>query len=266
MGLKWLLHSTYTAIVFGHPTDEEVAQKGESSIYAQLISTYSMMDENQMLELQSTSWFNNYNQLLKKVLQFLVSLSLFSFLFLSCSSSPSSDFFHYLKFHSSALLFPILSQALDRKYIFLICNGIVAVLMKSLSFTTNSTPSPDFTEDAVKAVAEMEAVVDDKESTIGCAMEPLENVSNTEVEEEEENGSLSIRGGESPPLITEEEEEGGGGGGGGGEPLIPPPSAEDEGNEVNVSTEELNRKIDEFIRKMKEEIRIGPQKQQLVAV
>lgn len=28
MGLKWLLHSTYTAIVFGHPTDEEVAQKG----------------------------------------------------------------------------------------------------------------------------------------------------------------------------------------------------------------------------------------------
>lgn len=28
MGLKWLLHSTYTAIVFGHPNDDEVAQKG----------------------------------------------------------------------------------------------------------------------------------------------------------------------------------------------------------------------------------------------
>ncbi|XP_058196841.1 uncharacterized protein LOC131312858 [Rhododendron vialii] len=221
------------------------------------------MDENQIQELQSTSWFNNYNQLLKKALQFLVSLSFLSFLFLSCSSSPSSHFSHYLKFHSSTLLFPILSQALDRKYIFLICNGIVAILVKSLSFTTNSMPSPDFTEDVVKAVAETEASVDDKESIIGCAMEPLENVSNTEVEEEEENGSLSIRGGESPPLITGTEEEGGGGG---GEPSIPPSSAEDEGNEVNVSTEELNRKIDEFIRKIKEEIRIGAQKQQLVAV
>ncbi|KAI8524944.1 hypothetical protein RHMOL_Rhmol13G0189000 [Rhododendron molle] len=215
------------------------------------------MDENQIQELQSTSWFNSYNQLLKKALQFLVSLSLFSFLFLSCYSSPSSHYFHYLKFHSFSLLFPILSQALDRKYIFLICNGIVAILAKSLSFTANSMPSPDFTEDVVKAVAETEAPVDDKESTTGCAMEPLENVSDTEVEEEEEeeeeNGSLSIQRGELliPPPSAEDEQ---------------PPSAEDEGHEVNVSTEELNRKIDEFIRKMKEEIRIGAQKQQLVAV
>ncbi|KAI8524945.1 hypothetical protein RHMOL_Rhmol13G0189100 [Rhododendron molle] len=28
MGLKWLLRSTYMAIIFGHPNAEEIAQKG----------------------------------------------------------------------------------------------------------------------------------------------------------------------------------------------------------------------------------------------
>lgn len=40
---------------------------------------------------------------------------------------------------------------------------------------------------------------------------------------------------------------------------------EEEGNEELASTEELNRRIEEFIRKMKEEIRIEAQ-QQLIAV
>ncbi|GFY90674.1 hypothetical protein Acr_07g0008710 [Actinidia rufa] len=43
--------------------------------------------------------------------------------------------------------------------------------------------------------------------------------------------------------------------------LLPPSTAAPVGNEVNVSTDELNRKFDEFIRKMKEEIRIGDQRQ-----
>ncbi|KAH7837786.1 hypothetical protein Vadar_017989 [Vaccinium darrowii] len=213
------------------------------------------MEENQIQELQTTSCFYKNHQLFKKALQFLVSLSLFSFLFLSCSSSPNSHFFHYLKFHSSTLVLPILSQALDRKFIFLICNGIVAVLAKTLSFTNSSSPSSDFVEDVVKAVAETGAPVEDR-----AIIESLEHASAGIEQEEEDDEDLR---GESPALIsgTEEEdqevEE--------SDCLIPPLTAEDEGNEVNVSTEELNRKIEEFIRKMKEEIRIGAQ-QPLIAV
>jgi len=47
--------------------------------------------------------------------------------------------------------------------------------------------------------------------------------------------------------------------------LVPLLSEEAGGNEANMSTDELNRKFDEFIRKIKEEIRIGAQLQPIDA-
>ena len=107
-------------------------------------------------------------------------------------------------------------------------------------------------------------------------IESLENVSDYDDEEEERNGSsnIQVQEQESPALVmgTEDEREASGlleaitgtehdeekEEEDASESLIPP-STEAEENEVNVSTEELNRKFDEFIRKMKEEIRIGAQ-------
>ncbi|CAL5408162.1 unnamed protein product [Camellia sinensis] len=215
------------------------------------------MDQNEKQKLQTSIQSNKYRQFLMKTMQFLLSVSVLSFLL--SYSSAISHFFHYFSFRFSTLLF---SQTIERKYIFLICNGIVAVLVKNLSFTSSSPPGSDLRdvfaktdqEDGMKPVLEMEAPVEDEETNVAC------------IEEEQENGSLNIKQeGDSRALITvtddeeeeEEEEEDSGS-------LIPPLSAEDEGNEVNVSTEELNRKFDEFIRKMKEEIRIEAQ-QQLIA-
>ncbi|KAI8001637.1 hypothetical protein LOK49_LG09G00060 [Camellia lanceoleosa] len=214
------------------------------------------MDQNEKQKLQTSIQSNKYRQFLMKTMQFLLSVSVLSFLL--SYSSAISNFFHYFSFRFSTLLF---SQTLERKYIFLICNGIVAVLVKNLNFTSSSPPGSDLRdvfaktdqEDGMKPVLEMEAPVEDEETSVAC------------IEEEQENGSLNIKQeGDSRALITvtdddeEEEEEKDSGS------LIPPLSAEDEGNEVNVSTEELNRKFDEFIRKMKEEIRIEAQ-QQLIA-
>ncbi|XP_057499549.1 uncharacterized protein LOC130783809 [Actinidia eriantha] len=247
------------------------------------------MDENEKQKLQTTSKSYKYLELLKKASQFLVLVSVLSFLLYY--SSGISHFFHYYyyNFHFSKWVFPLLNRTPARKYIFLICHGIVVFIAKSSSFT--SSPNSHFTdefakadEDGVKtAVAEMESRVENKEEIVERVIESLENVH----EEEEGNGSsnIHIQEPESSVLVmgaeeeeeyeereasglvevitgTEDdheekrEEESGS--------LIPPP-AEDKENEVNVTTEELNRKIDEFIRRMKEEIRIGAQ-QQLIAV
>ncbi|GFZ03329.1 hypothetical protein Acr_15g0019370 [Actinidia rufa] len=231
------------------------------------------MDENEKQKLQTTSQSKKYHRLLKKTLQFLVSVSVLSFLF-SYSSSISHFLYDY-NFHFSKWVYPLLNRTLERKYIFLICHGIVAFYCQKLQLNQPPSPNSHFTnefakgdEDGVKTVTAMESVI-----------ESLENVSDFEEEEEEEeerNGSSNIQVQEqqSPALVMEtedereasglleaitgtehdeekEEEDASGS-------LIPPSAAAEE-NEVNVSTEELNRKFDEFIRKMKEEIRIGAQ-------
>ncbi|KAL6990639.1 hypothetical protein U1Q18_008757 [Sarracenia purpurea var. burkii] len=230
------------------------------------------MDNREKQKLQTTS---QPYQLLKNTLKFVISISLSLFL---VSSSPGiSHFFQSFNFHFSQLLFPFLGQTLERKYAFLICNGIVVVLAKNFSLTNPSSPGSGLTDnfekkDGVKSVSEIEAPLKDKEATLESVTESLENVSALE---EEENGifnihvpereSLSVITGAEDDDDNEEEEEDDDAELEESESLIPQSSAEDEGNEVNVSTEELNKKFEEFIRKMKEEIRIGAQ-QKLIAV
>lgn len=144
---------------------------------------------------------------------------------------------------------------------FLICNGILAILAKS-SVSSSETPASDdqynlgderqLSSAPTLSSAKAEATVDDQEVQV-ASVESLEDiVLATEEEEEEEEETTS-----SQALITEEEEyieEK-------RECLV---KQEEEGNEELASTEELNRRIEEFIRKMKEEIRIEAQ-QQLIA-
>lgn len=143
---------------------------------------------------------------------------------------------------------------------FLICNGILAILAKS-SVSSSKTPASvdqsnlgderQFSSAPTLSSAKAEATVDDQEVQV-ASVESLEDIVLATEEEEEEATS-------SQALITEEEEymeEK-------RECLVK--QEEEEGNEELASTEELNRRIEEFIRKMKEEIRIEAQ-QQLIAV
>ncbi|KAA8519206.1 hypothetical protein F0562_013462 [Nyssa sinensis] len=183
-----------------------------------------------------------------------------------------SCFLHYFNFHFSTLLFPLFTHTVERKYMFLICNGIVAFLAKSSGFCTASPTGLVMTgelakinEAEVKPVpkSSVTEVIEDNEATVGANIASPENVGQQQEEEEEEENESSTPAGsaeeEGDELKTDElnrkfdEEE--------NDSSIPAGSAEEEGDEVKI--DELNRKFDEFIRKMKEEIRIGAPRQRI---
>ncbi|XP_052178756.1 uncharacterized protein LOC127792333 [Diospyros lotus] len=183
------------------------------------------------------------SQFLRKITQLLLSVSVFSFIF-SCSE-------WYYSFKAQ-----MLSQAVDKTYIFLICNGILVLLAK-----TSGCNSHHFKmiADREAPLLELEDLFLDKQVSVE-AMEPSENplieegapngllVKEEEEEEEEEEAPNG--------LLIEGEEEGTAGNNG-----FPD---ESEGENEAMSTEEWNKKFDEFIRRMKEEFRIEACKQQLI--
>ncbi|KAG8385863.1 hypothetical protein BUALT_Bualt03G0089400 [Buddleja alternifolia] len=208
-----------------------------------------------------------YYQFMKKTLQFLLPVSLFSFLFSYFSGFP---FFSYnLQF--STLIFSLSAQALERKYMFLICNGILAFLANNLNFsssslnTTGSIKSAE--DDDVKQITELPQILE--ESTV------KENVASMEYA----NSLLTVAVGEDKQTVQQQEQDYGDSNEGAEEikageyceeEVIESGSLEsapptEEVNDARVSTEELNKKFEEFIRKMKEELRIEAQ-QQLITV
>uniref|UniRef100_A0A6N2K3R3 DUF4408 domain-containing protein n=1 Tax=Salix viminalis TaxID=40686 RepID=A0A6N2K3R3_SALVM len=193
-----------------------------------------------------------YQHYFLRILQFLISVSLLS-LFL-CFSPGFSLFPKPLIFYINTGVFSFFGHYLERKYMFLICNGILAILAKSSvsSSKTSAFYERELPSEPTLSSAIAEATVDDQEVHV-ASVEPLEDiVLATEEEEEEETAS-------SEALVSEEEdfmEEN-------TECMVK--QEEDEGDEELTSTEELNRRFEEFIRKMKEEIRNEAQ-QQLIAV
>ncbi|XP_059316052.1 uncharacterized protein LOC132066871 [Lycium ferocissimum] len=168
---------------------------------------------NQMIE--TTKRPNIHFELIRKTLQFLVPISLISFLL---SYTYNFSFFFTYNFNLSTLVFPLFAHVFDRKYIFLLCNSILAFLAKNLSC---SSSSPDEQEDVLIMKGEYD---EDNKKEVAMKGEVEEN-EEKEVEEKQETDTTAEEGAE--------------------------------GNEDNMSIEQLNRKIEEFIRKMKEEIRTG---------
>lgn len=262
--------------------------------------------------LQSLDKFME-SQFMKKSTQLLALISLFSFLFPCYSSYLSSFFSHYsLNYSFSRFPFQLLSHAMDKNYVFLICNGIFLVLLANTSISEEQQEEKEeeedkdkeekveedeflnefqednlplcigmrssyleitYQEEEVHAHAQCEdheevsheltsdvensnmTIVEYKqdEATLeGQAMDEQKEVGGSEDKEcsrtyeiiEEDNIEEDDRE-ENDFLIEEEEEE--------EEPLN------------KLSNEELNKKFEEFIRKMKEEIRIEA-RQQLVLV
>lgn len=77
---------------------------------------------------------------LKTTLKIIIFFALFS-IFL-CYSSGFSWFPHSFNVYFSTFPFSFFSRALERKYMFLVCNGILAVLAKG-SGSSVSSSSPD---------------------------------------------------------------------------------------------------------------------------
>lgn len=140
------------------------------------------------------------------------------------------------------MLFPVLSLTLERKYMFLLCNGIVAFLAKSFSFTsyspsgpysfTSYSPSGPYTTDTflksnehgMTPIRETEAPLDHEGAAIG-----RESRAKIKEIDDDNDDARIVKSRYLVPLLSEEAG----------------------GNEANMSTDELNRKFDEFIRKTK---------------
>ncbi|XVF75185.1 hypothetical protein PTKIN_Ptkin13bG0167100 [Pterospermum kingtungense] len=236
--------------------------------------------EEQMIKLQGVGKYHRYH-FLRNTLRLVASLALLSFFL--CYSSGFSLFPNSFSVYFSTFLFSFFTHSLERKYMFLICNGILAFLAK-ISLSSSSSPSESEVSASIiqkKASVTEEVYVDYGQAPLVVeAEEPDEDTYKNEVEDdqrEQENGALL--GGEEEEeetsesevsVIVEDKEEYKGES---TRSLVKQEEEEEEGggrtaigaNEDVQSTEELNRKIEEFIRKMKEEIRIEAQ-QQIIAV
>ncbi|GLU20602.1 hypothetical protein SLE2022_367930 [Rubroshorea leprosula] len=215
--------------------------------------------------------YQRSSHFLKRILQLFVSIALFS-IFL-CYSSGFSWFPQSFNVYFSTYLFSFFTHTLERKYMFLMCNGILAILAKSnissssshsessdenylgerVSISSSSNciqTKPSLAEEELMAMPEEE---EEQEDDINGEAEELESEPLHVEEEEESEASVVVEDdeGESQSLVKEEEP-------------AEEAAAATTANEDGPSTDELNRKIEEFIRKMKEEIRIEAQ-QQLIA-
>ncbi|KAL2524122.1 hypothetical protein Adt_09176 [Abeliophyllum distichum] len=224
------------------------------------------MDQNCEYMIETATETHKNSEFIRKTLLFLVPVSILSFVF---SYNSGIDFCFSYNVQFSTLIF---SHALDRKYVFLLCNGILAFLAKNLNFSSSSNIGEN-----KKPVSETKDVAlpeDNEETPMKWATTASSNSEymkpvNSELPEKEkatpppedndEAAAMKWATEESLEISQEEKDH-----------KEKQEEDDDEGSGINddtkVSTEELNKKFEEFIRKMKEEIRIEAQLQQIMAV
>ncbi|QCD79812.1 hypothetical protein DEO72_LG2g130 [Vigna unguiculata] len=176
-------------------------------------------------------------KLWKTTLQFVVSVSVFCFFVWY-----SSGFFILPQcFHAyfSTCLFSMLTRTLQRKYMFIICNAILALLAIS-PFHEELQASATATKTQVSAEA----------------VEDFPTIEEAKTQEDySEQVSAAEHETEMVPIAEEE-----GGTVAKDDELVADTRMETTEDQV-ANTDELNRKFEEFIRKMKEEMRIEAQRQ-----
>ncbi|EEF39615.1 uncharacterized protein LOC8286849 [Ricinus communis] len=245
------------------------------------------MEQIEHQNLRPLGPFSKY-QFLKKMTQLLVSLSVFSLLLSNLSSRLS--FLHSFNFYYfSTVPVQFFSHNIDKKCMFLLCNGLLVFVAKLSGFVNSSSTNSYNNIEAIKInyeeyeaspmVLESKVTLLEKEENnnvngendqeTGDHRETQQEELNVEDggNQEKENGFLIIEqeGKESEVFFVEENDK---------EeaiefddkfPVLDQEEEEYEDEHGMLSVEELNKKFEEFIRKMKEEIRIEAQ-QQLVLV
>ncbi|KAG2305736.1 hypothetical protein Bca52824_025484 [Brassica carinata] len=165
-------------------------------------------------------------------------------------------------FYLCKLTIQLVTHALDKTYVFLVCNGLLVFVAKYSGLIASSKPVEEIWSnrgiDSYNSMLELESYSVHERGTESFLDE---EVSTKDQETEEEKEDENVEDGD------EEESD---------EPLpkngdledecdIPGGFREEEDNVGMVMEEDINKKFDEFIRKMKEELRIEA-KQHLILV
>lgn len=220
------------------------------------------MDQTKLQNLQAVTQYRK-SEFPKKLTQLLLSVSVFS-LFVS-NSTWLSFLFRGLNFPS--FLFQLVTHTIGRSYIFLLCNGILVFLARYPGLISSSSSGFDHADEYFfrksgdglpllpdkESAAEMDTtgppesstvVDDDQEERDGkCFMEEeTENLTEEEKKAILDDGT-SVLEDEDPKEASLESKD--------------PKEEEEDGEHWSLSNEELNKKFDDFIRRTKEEIRIG---------
>ena len=225
-----------------------------------------------------------------RLTQVLVSVSLFSIIF---PSSTLLAFLHQFNFYFSTFPLQLFTHTIDKNCMFLLCNGLLVFVGITRSFSGSSgvdEPSKYIEDGSHYQYSDVEAnermlVVEkeveketselDEQNTEAheaieinyYGKEVEENIENIIMEDEEEvkKSGISVLKEEEEPEEEEEEEE---------EKeseideILDGENVEEEEvvEEENwvLSTEELNKKFDDFIRRMKEDLRIEARRQLVI--
>ncbi|CAG7877719.1 uncharacterized protein LOC103870193 [Brassica rapa] len=167
-------------------------------------------------------------------------------------------------FYLCKLTIQLVTHAVDKMYMFLVCNGLLVFVAKYSGLISSSKPveeswsSTDQTFDhrdfdSYDATLELEYYSDDHDRETKTFL--AEEVSTQDQETEEEKEDEDEESDEPLPNNGDLEEE----------CDIRAESREEEDNVGMVTEEDINKKFDEFIRKMKEELRLEA-KQHLILV
>ncbi|KAK9992562.1 hypothetical protein SO802_027547 [Lithocarpus litseifolius] len=196
--------------------------------------------------IQAASQFSQLAQFCyyhSKAIRLLLSVSALSILF-----SLLPFLLHSFHVHNiSTLPMKLFGYTIDKKYMFLLCNGLLVFIVKNSGLVGNShSQSGDNLylneEHGIKNGHRQQSVPELSENKALDLDESKIVVMEVEEEQVIANGSLSlitiVGGGENELLTTQDEQE-------------------EEDGFGPLSTEELNKRCDDFIRKMKEEIKFG---------
>ncbi|KAJ4822720.1 hypothetical protein Tsubulata_039640 [Turnera subulata] len=237
--------------------------------------------------IQVQEKYAKYHFLRRSLLQFLVSVFLFSLLLFFSSAGFSVLPSSFIIFNTR--LFSFLTHTLERKYMFVICNGILAFLAKTSSssassFTawptlSNSNCNGEYWTTSKSLATKAAAVIPDEDGPVVSQVLDFSFVTEAKEEgREKANKQKDLQvnddtGQEEETLINEylsslddedKEEKRGNLGKEEDDDDMEEAEEEEASDHELLRTEELNRRFEDFIRKMKEEIRIELAQCQLV--
>ncbi|TXG55530.1 hypothetical protein EZV62_020786 [Acer yangbiense] len=186
----------------------------------------------------SLNRFMSLSFFVKKAIKlFLVSVSIFSIIF---------------SFSFSSYAMQVIANNIDKSYMFLLCNGILVFIVKNSSkLVEESQQENAYSSHLINEKKTTKKIHNYRPEVVKLSSEENQSIIKEVVKEEahqETEGKQEEENHEALIIAAEES------------------NYDQEDGTGSISIEELNKKCEEFIRKMKKEIKSGSQQQQLIMV